>query len=215
MKKVFFALLTVVVAASVAHGQSDRLSVTGTVVNGADGNPLPLCQVRLLQDGQCRASGVSDYAGHYSLSSAAPGIYDLLITQFGDTLMLCCGIALSRDTWARCVVQPPSDVEATVAYNTPGFMQLQPVLVVGRYHMLAYTGHLITSPDDPRLWNMSGRMDHEEPRDESFFYSIYKTFYKLKAQGYDITSPFELIYPEVHTRPPTARSTTTTCGFWD
>ncbi len=41
-------------------------------------------------------------------------------------------------------------------------------------------------------------MDHVEPKDISYFYSIYKTFYKLKKMGYQITSPFEPVYPEVH-----------------
>lgn len=200
MKRFLFAILALLPIVPSVWAQGESLSITGVVINGADGNPLPMCIVQLMQDGRCRTQGVSDYAGNYVLPPTAPGRYDVLITQFGDTLMHCRGIELGRDTRVRCTVMPPSYKadDTPVAVASGGFRQLKPVLVVGRYNMLAITGHLITNPDDPRLWNMSGKMDHEEPQDISFFYSIYKQFYKLKAQGYDIASPFELIYPEVH-----------------
>ena len=41
-------------------------------------------------------------------------------------------------------------------------------------------------------------MDSFEDLDISFWYSQYKLFYKLRKLGYNITSPFELIYPEIY-----------------
>ena len=51
-----------------------------------------------------------------------------------------------------------------------------------------------------------------EDKDISFWYRRYKLFYKLKAMGYNITSPFELIYPEVYH--PASDSNAVDYNFW-
>ena len=187
-----FCLLSVAATAQ-------SLTVEGVVVNAVDGNGLPLCVVQLKQGDAVYARAVTDYAGHYVLPPVVKGIYDIVVVQFGDTLCRYRGLTLERHTLLRHYVQPPAGVEAepTIDYAL-GVRLLRPATVSVRVeNMLAPMGMLITSPDDMRIWNMSGRMDHEEPADASFFYSIYKKFYKFKAHGYNITSPYELIYPEV------------------
>ena len=195
------------------NAQVDSLTVIGTVVNGVDDNVLPLCKVHLIKDGICWASGISDYDGNYSLPPVTAGDYTFLVTQFGDTLMCVKGLRLSRNTMVRSVIQPPTGGFSTLpAISVGGLVQLRPVSVRARRNLLGGMGLLITSPDDKRIWNMSGKMDHEEPEDHSFFYSIYKTFYKLKAEGYQITSPFELIYPEIYH--PASDSSAADYSFW-
>ena len=192
----FIALLFALCAAA-----QDRVKVTGTVINGADGNPLPFCHVHLLQGGQSRAHAVSDYAGNYTVHTTKTGTYDLLVVQFGDTLMHYKGLTLSRDTWLRSVVMPPLGEcnDMLPQYVSGNVRILRPVLIYSHRHsLLVKMGFLITDPNDPRLWDFSGKMDPFGDLELSFWWRKYKLFYKLKAMGYQITSPFELIYPEVY-----------------
>lgn len=179
----------------------DTLRVAGTVVNGADGNVLPLCRVQLLKGKICAAEAYSDYAGNYKIKNVPPGCYTFLVTQFGDTLMRYYGLRLERDTWIRSVVMPPSEDELSDVpqYVSMGMKNLRPVLIYSHRHsLLAKMGLLINDPNDPRLWNFSGQMDPFEELELSFWWNRYKLFYKLKAMGYQISSPFELIYPEIY-----------------
>ena len=213
MKYRAFILLLSFLPAVHAYAQADSLTVIGTVVNGVDDNVLPLCKVHLIKDGICWASGISDYDGNYSLPPVVAGDYTFLVTQFGDTLMCVKGLRLSRNTMVRCVIQPPMGGFSTLpAISVGGLVQLRPVSVSARKNLLYGLGLLITSPNDPRLWDFSGRMDSFEDLDISFWYSQYKLFYKLKAMGYNITSPFELIYPEVYH--PASDSNAVDYNFW-
>lgn len=179
---------------------AQSLMVEGVVTNSVDGNGLPLCVVQLFAGGKSVAKAVSDYAGRYCLPPVPEGRYDILVVQFGDTLCNYKGLLLSRDTRISHYVQPPTGItpEPTIDYSL-GIKLLRPVTlrVVGG-NLLAHMGLLITDPNDPRLWDFSGRMDSFEEPDISFWYSNYKLFYKLRKMGYNITSPFELMYPEVH-----------------
>lgn len=179
---------------------TQSLSIEGVVINSVDGNGLPLCVVQLFAGGRSMAKAVSDYAGRYSLPPVPAGNYDILVVQFGDTLCHYKGLSLSRNTRIRHYVWPPMGEipEPTIDYSL-GIKLLRPVtLRVPAGNLLAYMGLLITDPNDPRLWDFSGRMDSFEDLDISFWYSQYKLFYKLRKLGYNITSPFELIYPEIY-----------------
>ena len=189
--------------------------VMGTVVNGVDGNVLPLCRVQLLDGKTSVAEAYSDYAGNYKIKNVPSGSYTFLVIQFGDTLMCYYGLHLERDTWIRSMVMPPADdgndappplVDGKIRY-------LKPVLIYSHRHsLLAKMGLLITDPDDERLWNLSGQMDPVGNPDISFWFSRYKLFYKLRKMGYNITSPFELIYPEVYH--PASDSTAVDYNIW-
>lgn len=196
------------------YAQADSLTVTGTVVNGADGNVLPLCKVHLMKDGICHASGISDYEGNYELPPVAAGDYTFLVTQFGDTLMCYKGLHLTRNTLVRSVIQPPrGGLSKLPAISTGGLVPLYPVSVRSKRNLLSGMGLLISNPDDPRLWNFSGQMDpFFEDADISFWWRFYKHFNKLKAMGYNITSPFEMIYPEVYH--PESDSSATRWNIW-
>ena len=170
MKRWIVVLLAIVLPFADAMSQ-DTLRVVGTVINGADGNVLPLCRVQLLKGKMCVAEAYSDYAGNYKMKNVPSGSYTFLVTQFGDTLMRYYGLRLERDTWIRSVVMPPSEDELSdVPYYDAGwFRYLRPVLVVGQKNMLQKMGLLITSPHDPRLWDFNGRFDgdHSASRDLS------------------------------------------------
>lgn len=197
MKRILsIAILCLLPLAASAQG----LTAEGVVINAIDGNGLPLCVVQLKQDGAIKARAVTDYAGRYMLQSVVQGVYDIVVVQFGDTLCRYRGLTLERNTLIRHYVQPPAGVESepTIDYAL-GVRLLRPATVSVRVkNMLGQMVLLINNPDDPRLWNFSGRMDSFEDLDISFWYSQYKLFYKLRKLGYNITSPFELIYPEIY-----------------
>lgn len=179
---------------------TQSLSIEGVVINSVDGNGLPLCVVQLFAGDRSMSKAVSDYAGRYSLPPVPAGSYDILVVQFGDTLCHYKGLSLSKNTQIHHYVWPPVGEipEPTIDYSL-GIKLLRPVtLRVPAGNLLAYMGLLITDPNDPRLWDFSGRMDSFEDLDISFWYSQYKLFYKLRKLGYNITSPFELIYPEIY-----------------
>lgn len=154
------ALFAALLFASYALAQ-DHVKVTGTVINGADGNPLPFCYVHLLQDGRSKVYAVTDYAGNFNIPVTQTGSFDFLVVQFGDTLMHYKGLTLSRDTWVRSVVMPPSEEELSNVpyYDAGNYRYLKPVLVVGRHNLLYDMGLLITSPNDPRLGIRSASQD--------------------------------------------------------
>ena len=197
MKRILsIAILCLLPLAASAQG----LTAEGVVINAIDGNGLPLCVVQLKQDGAIKARAVTDYAGRYMLQSVVQGVYDIVVVQFGDTLCRYRGLTLERNTLIRHYVQPPAGIESepTIDYAL-GVRLLRPATVSVRVkNMLGQMVLLINNPDDPRLWNFSGRMDSFEDLDISFWYSQYKLFYKLRKLGYNITSPFELIYPEIY-----------------
>ena len=155
---------------------AQSLMVEGVVTNSVDGNGLPLCVVHLFADGRSVAKAVSDYSGWYSMPHVPAGNYDIVVVQFGDTLCHYRGLSLSRNTLIRHYVQPPMGEisEPTIDYSL-GIKLLRPVTlrVVGG-NLLAHMGLLITDPNDPRLWDFSGRMDSFEEPDISFWYSNYK-----------------------------------------
>lgn len=216
MRHIMLLIALAVLPVAKAQDVGGWLTVTGVVINGADGNPLPFCFVHLMQDGRSRAMAVTDYAGNYTLPPIAAGTYSVLVLQFGDTLMHYKGLHIERDTWVRSVVLPPSDDgnnDALPQYADGKIKYLRPVLIYSHRHsLLAKMGLLITDPDDERLWNLSGQMDPVGNPDISFWFSRYKLFYKLKAMGYNITSPFELIYPEVYH--PASDSTAVDYKIW-
>ncbi len=170
MKHWIFVLLAMTLPLASAMPQ-DTLRVVGTVINGADGNVLPLCRVQLLKGKTCVAEAYSDYAGNYKMKRVPSGSYTFLVTQFGDTLMRYYGLRLERDTWIRSVVMPPSEDELSDVpqYDAGLFRYLRPVLIVGQKNMLYKMGLLITSPHDPRLWDFNGLFDgdHSASRDLS------------------------------------------------
>lgn len=200
MKQWVIILLAILFPLVRAQSQ-ELLTVSGIVVNGADGNALPLCRVQLISDKTSHPEGYSDYAGNYLIRDVKPGVYTLLITQFGDTLMHYKGLTLTRDTWVRSVVLPPSENELSDVpqHIIAGLRTLRSVLIYSHRHsQLAKMGLLISSPDDPRLWNFSGHMDDLFEPEKSFWWGRYKMFYSLRKMGYQITSPFELVHPEVY-----------------
>ena len=165
MKSRFLVALMVLTVAVGVRSQTDSLTVVGIVVNEVDRNVLPLCNVQLFQKGHSMASALTGYDGRFVMPTLAAGSYTFLVTQFGDTMMCYKGLILTRNTCVRCVVTPPPAGmgEPPLPPNHPQMVWLQPVNIRGTQNKLYKMGLLITSPNDPRLWNFSGRMGSPAP----------------------------------------------------
>lgn len=152
------ALMALTVAVS-ARSQADSLTVEGVVINTVDGRVLPMCHVQLLQGGRSMGIALTDYDGYFELPPLPAGSYTLLVTQFGDTMMCYKNLRLTRDSWLRSIVAPPTGAAARVPMlaEHPDMVWLNTVSVYAKRNMLYRMGLLITSPNDPRLWNFSRR----------------------------------------------------------
>lgn len=163
MKRIVFSMVLVLMFATrtIAQVSADSLMVIGTVINGADSNVLPLCKVHLLLNGKTMASAITDNDGYYMMNHVPVGDYTFLVTQFGDTLMMYKGLTISRSTLVKSVIQPPTGGFSSLpTLPVDGMIQLNTIFVSARRNLLYNMGLLITSPNDPRLWNFSGRMEY-------------------------------------------------------
>lgn len=165
MKSRFLIALMALIVAVAARSQADSLTVEGVVVNNVDGRVLPMCHVQLLQGERSMGIALTDYDGYFELPSLPAGSYTLLVTQFGDTMMCYKNLRLTRDSWLRSIVAPPAGDAGSVPMfaQHPNMVWLNTVSIYAKRNMLYKMGLLITSPNDPRLWNLSGRMGSPAP----------------------------------------------------
>lgn len=138
----------------------EMIYVEGEVVNVVENIPLPFCEVQMLKGTKAVSHAKCDGAGNYVIPSMPAGEYALLITQFGDTLMHVKGVRLERDSRIITRVALPDASKGQLWLPTDlKQINLGEIKILAPRHMLAKMGLLITSPNDPRLWNFSGRMD--------------------------------------------------------
>lgn len=138
----------------------EMIYVEGEVVNVVENIPLPFCEVQMLKGTKAVSHAKCDGAGNYVIPSMPAGEYALLITQFGDTLMHVKGVRLERDSRIITRVALPDASKGQMWLPTDlKQINLGEIKILAPRHMLAKMGLLITSPNDPRLWNFSGRMD--------------------------------------------------------
>lgn len=138
----------------------EMIYVEGEVVNVVENIPLPFCEVQMLRGTKAVSHAKCDGAGNYVIPSMPAGEYALLITQFGDTLMHVKGVRLERDSRIITRVALPDASKGQMWLPTDlKQINLGEIKILAPRHMLAKMGLLITSPNDPRLWNFSGEMD--------------------------------------------------------
>ena len=125
------------------NAQTDSVWVEGRVIDAASGQPQTACEVQLLQEGAAKAVSFCDEAGYYSIGWMPKGSYTLSILSGGASLYFA-EIQLTESIMMNIALMP----------DTVNLRALEPVTVNERKHMLGEK--LITSADDPRLWNFSG-----------------------------------------------------------
>lgn len=124
-----------------SYAQTDSVWVEGRVTNAITGEPQSLCEVQL--QGSFAAIAFCDKQGYFSVGWVPVGVYTLSVLSEGKTLHYA---ELALDENAMVNIALMND-------DTLKFRTLKPALVTETRHKLG--DRLITSPDDPRLWNFN------------------------------------------------------------
>lgn len=149
MKKILFILLILnspsLILSSLAQqpiAETDSVWVEGRVVEAATGQPQTSCEVQFLQEGEAKAVAFCDDKGYYSIGWMPTGLYTLSVLSAGTSLYYA-EIQLNESAMVNIALMP----------DTVNLRALPPTEVNAKRHMLGPL--LITSANDPRLWNFN------------------------------------------------------------
>ena len=121
--------------------------VMGEVVDRLTAEPLPLGYVHFIGlDGDTVATAVCDTSGFFAVGYMPVGTYALIVSVRG--------LSLCR---ADLVLNDNADLHLSVITDSFQLRTLHEVEIIAPKHELAEQGQLITSPDDPRLWDFNYR----------------------------------------------------------
>lgn len=156
MKRTIAILLLLLSSAAWAQEEvfePDSVLVSGSVVNRMSGRPEPYTVVRLLQGDTVRVTAPCDSAGLFDAILVPEGRYLLEVQVHGRTLYQ-----------SDLVLQQDVDLSIGVITDTIRLVNLREVYVTGLRSELKSL--LITSKEDPRLWDFCYRgSPWEIPRD--------------------------------------------------
>ena len=125
---------------------SDSVTVLGLVVNRLSGEHEPFCQVHFLQGRDTVATAVCDQEGYFGVDRLPVGTYGLSVSLRGMNLYQ-----------ADLVLNSNAELYISVITDSFQLRNLREVAITAPKHQLAEQGQLITTPDDPRLWDFSYR----------------------------------------------------------
>lgn len=124
----------------------DSVLVMGSVHNRLSGEPEPYCSIHFLRGTDTVASTLCDAEGAFAVDRMPAGTYGLSVSLRGMTLYQ-----------ADLVLGSNAELYISVITDSFQFRTLREVYVVAPKHFLAASGQLITSYDDPRLWDFNSR----------------------------------------------------------
>lgn len=148
MKRHLMLIATCCLLAASLRGQGDTVLVTGTVHNLHTRHPQPYCLVQMLQGGVAKAMRVADAEGFFRIDSLPAGTY---------TLHLSVGIL----PLYTAELDLTEDANLSLFVDTLRMVDLRAVTIRARRRVPGMPRHmlgakLITSPNDPRLWDFFG-----------------------------------------------------------
>ena len=120
----------------------DSVVVLGHVVNRLSGVPEPFCRVHFLQGNDTAATAVCDEQGYFGIDRLPVGTYGLSVSLRGMTLYQ-----------SDLVLNDNALLHLSVITDNFQLRNLREVEITAPKHELAASGLLITSPDDPRIWD--------------------------------------------------------------
>lgn len=199
MKKISFLvicfLLLVVKGRAQEVGAVDSIVVLGQVVNRLSGEPEPYCRVSFLQGTDTMVNVVCDDVGEFGTDPMPVGSYGLSVSLRGMTLHR-----------ADLVLNSNAELYISVITDSFQLRSLHEVEVVAPKHLLEESGQLITSADDPRLWDFTycdWCMWSRPPRVHSASHSadpnaprVKESLFYVLAVGKDYDKIWQLVYPD-------------------
>lgn len=124
--------------------EPDSVVILGLVVNRISGEHEPFCQVHFLQGSDTVATAVCDQEGYFGVDRLQVGTYGLSVSLRGRTLYQ-----------SDLVLGDNAMLYLSVITDSFQLRNLREVEIVAPKHLLGE--QLISSPDDPRLWDFSYR----------------------------------------------------------
>lgn len=146
MKRILLFSMAVVATVTMA-AQVDSVMVFGSVTNFHMGTPMPACTIHLIQGEDTLFTSMSDAEGFFFIKGVPTGSYNLTVEREFSLYM------------ANLVLA--ENAELSISVDTVRHVDLMPVRVTSPKHQLGNA--LITTPDNPRLWNFSGEMRESFP----------------------------------------------------
>ncbi len=150
-----FALLLLFLGTASLRAQDNHILISGIVRNLHTSRPQPHCLVQLLQGGVAQARRVADEEGYFLIDSLPAGTYTLQVSV-GLLPALKAEMELLDDAHLSLFV----DTLQTVNLRTVTISDQRPMPPLPNHEL---GEQLITSADDIRLWNLSGRMTESGP----------------------------------------------------
>ena len=124
--------------------EPDSIVVLGSVVNRLSGQPEPFCQVHFLQGSDTVATAFCDDEGYFGVDCLPVGTYGLSVSL--------CGMTLYQ---SDLVLGDNAMLSLSVITDSFQLRNLHEVEIVAPKHLLGE--QLISSYDNPRLWDFSYR----------------------------------------------------------
>lgn len=124
--------------------EPDSIVVLGSVVNRLSGQPEPFCQVHFLQGSDTVATAFCDDEGYFGVDRLLVGTYGLSVSLRGMTLYQ-----------SDLVLGDNAMLSLSVITDSFQLRNLHEVEIVAPKHLLGE--QLISSYDNPRLWDFSYR----------------------------------------------------------
>ena len=137
-------LLPLAVVAQQPDADVDSVWVEGFVVDVATKNPITLCEVQFMQDGEAKAIVFCDDRGFYSVGMMPVGLYSISVVAEGKSLH-----------YAELQLAQSSLVNIALAMDSLKYKTLKPAVVNAERPNPKAVYKPIVSPDDPRLWNLN------------------------------------------------------------
>ena len=140
----FLMLLLSACTLCAQEDEPDSIVVLGSVVNRLSGQPEPFCQVHFLQGSDTVATAFCDDEGYFGVDRLPVGTYGLSVSLRGMTLYQ-----------SDLVLGDNALLYISVITDSFQLRNLHEVEIVAPKHLLGE--QLISSYDDPRLWDFSYR----------------------------------------------------------
>lgn len=141
-KILVFCLLLLCAARVCAQG--DSVVVMGTVVDHLSGEPQPYSLLHFIQGSDTAATVRCDGEGYFLTDPMAAGAYTLCVTLKGQVVYR-----------SDLVLNDNAALHIAVITDSFQLRTLREVEIVALKHALAQSGLLITTPDEPRLWDFT------------------------------------------------------------
>lgn len=125
---------------------ADRVLVLGSVVDHLSGEPQPYCLLQFVNGQDTVAAVRCDSEGYFVTDPMPTGSYSLSVTLKGQVVYR-----------SDLVLNDNAALHIAVITDTFTFRKLRPIDVKSRKRQPGMV--LISSADDVRLWDLSGRMD--------------------------------------------------------